>query len=384
MEPANELPEPSWYGGWKADMYTLQELADLVGGKVKGNPDLKITGYCSLENPSPSAISYMEKGKDAAKLSDIMLGALVTTEALAEYFPDAIIHANPRLAFVDMMDRFDAGLLRDDPEGYIHPSAVVDPTAQVASSVKVGPNAVIGPQASVGAFSKIGAGTVLGQGSKVGDHCLLHANVTIYHNCAVGSRVIIHSGTVIGSDGFGFIPTKDGHRKFRQMGTVLIEDDVEIGANCCIDRGALDETVIHAGTKLDNLVQIAHGVSVGHHTVIAAQTGVSGSTRIGNWCLIGGQAGFQGHISIGDQSIVAAQSGVFADLPFKSKVSGYPAKPHGQSLKVLALTFKLPELVEKVKSLEIELDLMRGELKGKAKREREQEHGGHGSPAGEA
>ncbi len=367
-------------------MYTLQELAELVGGKVKGNPAMKITGYCSLETPSPSSISYMEKGKDAAKLSNIMLGALVTTEALSEYFPDVILHPNPRLAFVEIMDCFDAEILRDSPEGFIHPSAVVDPSAQVAVSAQIGPNAVIGAKASVGALTKVGAGTVVGEGTKVGERCALHANVTLYHNCLIGNRVIIHSGSIIGSDGFGFIPTKEGHRKFRQVGSVVIEDDVEIGANCCIDRGALDETVIHSGTKLDNLVQIAHGVTVGHHTVIAAQTGISGSTRIGSWCLIGGQAGFQGHISVGDQSIVAAQSGVFADLPFKSKVSGYPAKPHGQSLKVLALTFKLPELVEKVKSLEIELDLMRGELKGKAKREREQDpgRGGSGSPAGEA
>jgi UDP-3-O-[3-hydroxymyristoyl] glucosamine N-acyltransferase len=168
---------------------------------------------------------------------------------------------------------------------------------------------------------------------------------------------------VVGSDGFGFVPTREGHRKFPQVGRVVIEDNVEIGANCCIDRASLDATVIHSGTKLDNLVQIAHGVNIGSNTVIAAQTGISGGTSIGSWCVIGGQAGFQGHISVGDQSIIAAQSGVFSDIPFKSKVSGYPAKPHSQSLKVLALTFKLPELVEKVKSLEIELDLIRGELK---------------------
>jgi UDP-3-O-[3-hydroxymyristoyl] glucosamine N-acyltransferase len=315
-----------------------------------------------------------------------MLGALVTTEALSEYFTDVIIHPNPKLAFIDIMDKFDEEELRDKPEGFIHERAIVDPEAKVAATAHIDAGAVIQPGAEIGEYTKVGAGTVVGRHTTVGDHCTLHANVTIYHGCTIGDRVIIHSGTVIGADGFGFVPTKDGHRKFRQVGTVVIEDDVEIGAGCCIDRGALDETIIHTGTKLDNLVQLAHGVSVGHHTVIAAQTGISGSTRIGSWCLIGGQAGFQGHITIGDQSIVAAQSGVFSDLPFKSKVSGYPAKPHGQSLKVLALTFKLPELVEKVKSLEIELDLMRGELKGKARREREKSSGSSKDipPAGEA
>jgi len=307
-------------------MFKLQELAELVGGQVKGNGDLQVAGFCSLDNPNPTSISYLEKNKDAAKLSDIMLGALVTTDQLAQYFPDVIVVANPKLAFVSIMERF---LSRSKPEptaGYVHERAVVDPAAEIAETA------------------------------------------------------IVEANAVIGADGFGFVPTKDGHRKFPQVGSVLIEEHVEIGANCCIDRASLDQTVIHSGTKLDNMVQIAHGVRLGSNTVIAAQTGISGSTRIGNWCVIGGQAGFQGHITIGDQSIIAAQSGVFSDLPFKSKVSGYPAKPHAQSLKVLALTFKLPELVEKIKSLEIELDLISGELKGLAKRERRRRQTGEQPP----
>ena len=365
-------------------MITLRELAELVGGKCKGNGDLVITGFCSLENPSPSSIAYLEKGRDAAKLSDIMLGALVTTDALAGYFPDAIVHENPKLAFITVMEHFLSGKPKVVQEGMIHQRAVVDPTAEVAPSAVIQANAVISAGVRVGERSYIGAGTYVGRNSRVGSDCVLHANVTIYRECELGNHVEIHSGSVIGADGFGYVPTKDGHKRFPQVGKVIIEDHVDVGANCCIDRAALDATVIHAGSKLDNLVQVAHGCIIGNHTVIAAQTGISGSTRIGNWCIIGGQAGFQGHITVGDQSIVAAQSGVFSDLPFKSKVSGYPAKPHGQSLKVLALTFKLPELVEKVKSLEIELDLMRGELKGKAKRERERGGGSSTPPAGQA
>jgi UDP-3-O-[3-hydroxymyristoyl] glucosamine N-acyltransferase len=364
-------------------MIKLRELAEMVGGKCKGNGDLAITGFCSLENPSPASISYLEKSRDAAKLSDIMLGALITMESLSGYFPDVIIHENPRLAFITVMEHFLGRLTRPVPPPMVHERAVVDPTAQLAASASIQANAVISAGARIGERTVVGAGAYIGRGVRIGDDCFLHANVSIYRECELGDQVEIHSGTVIGADGFGYVPTKDGHRKFPQVGKVIIEDNVEIGANCCIDRAALDATVIHAGTKLDNLVQVAHGVIVGHHTVIAAQTGISGSTRIGNWCIIGGQAGFQGHISVGDQSIVAAQSGVFSDLPFKSKVSGYPAKPHGQSLKVLALTFKLPELVEKVRSLEIELDLMRGELKGKAKRERERGNN-PAPPAGEA
>jgi UDP-3-O-[3-hydroxymyristoyl] glucosamine N-acyltransferase len=343
-------------------MFKLRELAELAGGALKGNPELVITGFCSLDNPSPSSIAYLEKGKDAGKLSNIMLGALITTDALAQYFPDVIIVENPKLAFIEVMERFLALKPKPPQAGFLHPTAVVDSTAEVAATAAIQAHAVISAGVKIGEHSYIGAGVYLGRNSRVGHDSILHANVTVYRDCAVGSHVEIHSGTVLGADGFGYVPTREGHRRFPQVGTVVVEDHVEIGANCCVDRASLDQTIIHAGTKLDNLVQIAHGVVVGANTVIAAQTGVSGGTRIGNWCIIGGQAGFQGHITVGDQSIIAAQSGVFSDLPFKSKVSGYPAKPHGQSLKVLALTFKLPELVEKVKSLEIELDMLRGEL----------------------
>jgi UDP-3-O-[3-hydroxymyristoyl] glucosamine N-acyltransferase len=359
-------------------MFKLGELAELVGGRLKGNPELKIAGFCSLEEPSPGGIAFLEKGKDASLLSNILLGALITTEALSHFFPDVIIAENPKLAFILVMEKFLAAEAGPPPDGSIHERAVVDPAAQVDPTARISANAVLCPGARVGPRSYIGAGAYIGKNSTVGADCTIHANVSIYRNCTIGNHVEIHAGTVIGGDGFGYVPSREGHRRFPQVGTVVIEDHVDIGSNCCIDRGALDATIIHSGTKIDNLVQVAHGVKVGSHTVIAAQTGISGSTRIGNWCIIGGQAGFQGHITVGDQSIVAAQSGVFSDLEFKSKVSGYPAKPHAQSLKVLALTFKLPELVDKLRSLEIELDMLRGEvnsLRGKR-------NGGDDDPGG--
>jgi UDP-3-O-[3-hydroxymyristoyl] glucosamine N-acyltransferase len=358
-------------------MLKLRELAELTGGTVRGNPELSITGFCSLENPSPTSISFLERSKDAAKLSNIMLGAIVTTDALAHFFPDTIVVANPKLAFIQIMEKFLDGNGRGLREGRIHGRAVVDPDALIAESTQVEPNAVIASGVRIGERCFIGPNCYLGRNVVIGDDCYIHANVSIYSGSRLGSHIEIQSGTVIGSAGFGYVPTKEGHRRFPQVGSVVIEDHVEIGANCCIDRAALDETVIHAGTKIDNLVQIAHGVRVGNHCVIAAQTGVSGGTSIGNWCVIGGQAGFQGHITVGDQSIVAAQSGVFSDLPFQSKVSGYPARPHAQSLKVLALTFKLPELMEKMKSLEIDLDMIQGELQAIRRK-----LGGSSSPGG--
>jgi UDP-3-O-[3-hydroxymyristoyl] glucosamine N-acyltransferase len=347
-------------------MKTLEQLAQLTGGKVKGDGQTAVTGFCSLANPIPGGIGYMEKLKDASYLSDTSLAALITTEGLASHFTNVLIHPNPRHAFIDVMEQFLGAPAA--PVGFIHPRAVVEEGAIVHPEARVMACAVLSPGVSIGRGSIIGAGVYIGRDSRIGEDCFIHANVSIYANTQIGNRVEIHAGSTIGSPGFGYLPTPAGHRPFPQVGNVIIEDDVDIGANCCVDRASLDSTIIHSGTKLDNMVQVAHGVHIGNNTVIAAQAGISGGTTIGNWCVIGGQAGFQGHITVGDQSIVAAQSAVFNNLEFKSKVSGYPAKPHGQSLKVLALTFKLPQLVEKVKSLEIDIDLLSGELKGLRRR----------------
>jgi UDP-3-O-[3-hydroxymyristoyl] glucosamine N-acyltransferase len=226
----------------------------------------------------------------------------------------------------------------------------------------IGPLVALGEDVSVGARTVLHPGVVVNRDSSIGADCVVGPNVSVYDGVTIGDRVVINGGTVIGGLGFGFVSTREHHTRFPQVGGVIIEDDVEIGSNCCVDRASLDNTIIHRGTKLDNLVQVAHGVSIGEHTMIAAQVGISGGTSLGDWCVVGGQAGFQGHISVGDQSIVGGGSAVFSDLPEKSKVSGYPAKPHNQSLRVLALTFRLPEIMDRMRSLEIELEMMRGEL----------------------
>jgi UDP-3-O-[3-hydroxymyristoyl] glucosamine N-acyltransferase len=344
-------------------MRTLGELAQLTGGRVKGDPKLPISGFCSLDNPRPDCISFIEKKREADRLNGSALGAVVTSETLAAGFDNAIISGNPKLAFVHIAEAF-LGVGHDLPSvGYIDPRALIDPSATVDPTARIEAAAMVEAGASIGPRSCIGAGTYIGKNTTVGGATLIHANVTVYHDCTIGSNVEIQGGTVIGAPGFGFVPSKDGHRRFPQVGTVLIEDDVVIGANCCVDRAALDVTIIRSGTRIDNLVQIAHGVEIGRNCLIAAQTGISGGTRIGDWVVVGGQAGFQGHIEVGSESVIAAQSGVFSDLEPKSKVSGYPARPHAQSLKILAMTFKLPEVMDKIRSLEIDLDIARGELK---------------------
>jgi UDP-3-O-[3-hydroxymyristoyl] glucosamine N-acyltransferase len=339
-------------------MFTLGELAKAVGGSVKGDPQLAINGFCSAEQPSSGCIAFLEKPRDVEQVRTTA-AAVITTDSLAGMFDNAIVATEPRRAFALVVRMF-RPLPKIEPG--IHERAVVSPSAQIDQSATIGPGAAIGEEVRIGPRSCIHAGVVVSAHAVIGADCEIGPNVSIYDGVRIGDRVRINAGTVIGAPGFGFTSARDGHHRFPQVGGVSIEDDVEIGSNCCVDRASLDDTVIHRGTKIDNLVQIAHGVIVGAHTMIAAQTGISGGTTLGEWCVVGGQAGFQGHITIGDQSIIAAQSGVFSDLPAKSKVSGYPAKPHRESLRVLALTFRLPEMLDKIRSLEIEIEMMRGEL----------------------
>ncbi len=333
---------------------TLEQLARFVDGKVKGDGSLVIKGFCSPERAQPDSIGFIEHSGDRRLLKDSQPSAVITTSRLARYFTNAIIVDNPRLAFVMVMEHF-LGRKKKPHRRGVSKRAFVHEKARLGKGVSVGTYAVVEKTARIGAGAIIGPGCFIGERVVVGEHTLLYPNVTVLEDCEIGARCIINSGTVIGSQGFGFVSTEEGHRKFPQVGRVVIEDEVEIGANCAIDRAALDETRIGRGSKLDNLVQVAHNVQIGEYTLIAAQVGISGGTKIGPRCYLGGQAGFVGGIEIGEGSKVAGQSGVFSSLPPRSSVSGYPAKPHQQAMRVLALTHKLPELTEKIKALEAEM-----------------------------
>ncbi len=347
-------------------MAKLSELAKLVGGKVKGDGNLEIVGFCSLDAPVKDSIAFLESRTHLRKLKGANFSALITTEALKDVFPNAIIVAEPRLAFVQIMDYFLAKTRKPLRKARIHETAIVAKSAKLGKKVSVGAYSVIGSDARIADEVEIGAHCYIGEKVVIGEKTRLFPFVSVLDNCVIGRRSIIHSGTIIGSDGFGYVTVKSGHKKFPQVGRVVIGDDVEIGALCAIDRASLDETIIGSGTKIDNLVQIAHNVKIGEHCLIAAQVGISGRTEIGSWCVVGGQAGLQGGISVGDGSIVAAQSGVFGSLPPKSRVSGYPARNHEDSMRILALTWRLPELLEKIKALEEEIN----KLKKREKNER--------------
>jgi UDP-3-O-[3-hydroxymyristoyl] glucosamine N-acyltransferase len=284
---------------------TAQEIAQYVGGDVRGDGRTELDSIASLKNAGPSDLSYADEKFHSE------VGASRAGCVLVKYgewaLKTVILVKNPKLAFA----RAAAWLLAEaEQEIGIHPSATVAPTAVLGERVKVAAGAVLESGVSVGDHTIIEAGCYVGKNTIIGSYCKLYPRVVIYKNVAIGNRVIIHAGAVIGADGFGFVNDGAVHVKFPQIGKVVIEDDVEIGANTCIDRGSLETTIIRRGVKLDNLIQIAHNVEIGENTVIAAQTGISGSSTLGAGCIIGGQVGMGEHARLDDNTIIGGQGGV--------------------------------------------------------------------------
>jgi UDP-3-O-[3-hydroxymyristoyl] glucosamine N-acyltransferase len=274
---------------------------------------------------------------------------------------------DPYVAFLQVLRRLTPSI--DPFEKGIHPTAVVSTTATLGKNVSIGAHAVIGDGARIGAETRIGEGCIIGAKAEIGNNCLLFPNTTVYHQCRLGNRVSVHSGTVIGSDGFGFAPKSDGtYEKIPQLGIVVIEDDVEIGSNCCIDRATMGETLIKKGVKLDNLIQVAHNVVIGENTVIAAQTGISGSTKLGKNMMVGGQVGFVGHLEIADRTVIMAQSGISNSISEEGKTYfGYPAKERGKALRIEAIIRSLPDLAREVHSLKRQMEELLKKLETKSK-----------------
>ena len=307
---------------------TSAQLAQLVGGKLKGRPDTVLENVASLKNATSADLSYAEeKFHKEARASKA--GCILVKHG---DFPGqtVILVSDPKLAFALAARRL---YEREKSETFIHPTAVVEPDAVIGKGTHVGP------------------GCAIGRGVKIGEHCTLHPRVTVYPNVEIGSGVIIHAGAVIGADGFGFVRDGDRYVKFPQVGKVIIEDDVEIGANTCIDRGSLETTIIRRGVKLDNLIQIAHNVEVGEHTVIAAQTGISGSSTVGDHSVLGGQVGIGEHARLDPNTIIGGQGGVLNGKHIRGGevLWGTPVRPLKQFLEQQAYLARLPEWIEKVK-----------------------------------
>lgn len=332
---------------------TVQELAALVGGQFvsSANSTAKITGAAAIAEAVAGDITFFGNAKYLAVLKTCRAtAALVPVEFSEEIPPIAIRVANPSLAFAQVLAKLAPPPVVFAPG--VHPTAVVASDVEIGEGASIQPHAVIEPGAKIGARSVIGAGGYVGHDARIGADCQLAARVTVGARCILGDRVIAHSGVVVGSDGFGFEFAGGRHEKIPQTGIVQIDDDVEIGANTTIDRARFGRTWIGAGTKIDNLVQIAHNVVIGRHCIVCAQAGVSGSTRLGNYVVLGGQVGTVGHIEIGDGAQVAAQSGVSKNVPPKQVVFGYPAQPMREAKEQLARIGRLEKLYERVRKLE--------------------------------
>lgn len=339
---------------------TLKEIARFIEGEVVGDEFTVITGVAGIKEACAGEITFLANPKYLPLIDKTRASAIITSRQIQGVSKPIIRTENPSLAFAKVISSFTPAEV-NHPKG-IHPTAIVGKKVSLGKNVALGPYVVIEDNVSLGDNSVIYYGCFIGSGTKIGSDTLIYPNVSIRERIIIGNRVIIHSGTVIGSDGFGYVAIKGAHHKIPQIGTVEIGDDVEIGANVAIDRARFDKTVISRGTKIDNLVHIAHNVVVGEDSIIVAQAGISGSTIIGKGVIIAGQAGLVGHITIGDGAILAAQAGVTKSVPANTTVSGYPAREHQSAKRINALVQNLPRLYETVKELKKKIE----ELQAKA------------------
>jgi UDP-3-O-[3-hydroxymyristoyl] glucosamine N-acyltransferase len=333
--------------------FTAAEIARHLGGEVVGDPSLLLKGFAPADRAQPGDLTFAEnenyfaRAEQSAASAIIIDGSFTSRKVLIKV-PDA------RIAFAKVLPLFFPE--PTFPAG-IHPTAIIPPSARVDPTVHIGPYCVLGERVRIGARSVLQGSNHVGTGCALGEEVNLFPAVVLYPGTEVGNRVRIHSGSVIGADGFGYVQDSGIHRKVPQIGSVIIRDDVEIGASVTIDRGALGPTIIGRGTKVDNLVQIAHNVTIGEHCLIVSQAGIAGSTKIGNYVIIAGQAGIAGHLKIGNRVSVAAQSGVMHNIPDGEKWLWSPAQPDRQAKRQMIALQQLPELLRRVAELEKKLEL---------------------------
>jgi UDP-3-O-[3-hydroxymyristoyl] glucosamine N-acyltransferase len=358
----------------------LSDIARIIGGDIvapEGAERIDITGVARIEGAGPGEITFVAAPQYHKFLATTRASAVIVTPDLARdaggaeaagkpgsHRGAALLQVDdPYRAFMKLMGEF-ASQDEEIPAG-IHPTAIVPATATIHPEVRIGPYVVLGERVTVGAGTWLWPHVVLGSGVTVGVDCRIYASVSVREGCQLGSRVIIHAGAVIGADGFGFLPAADGGReKVPQVGCVRVEDDVEIGANTTIDRATVDQTIVRRGAKIDNLVQIAHNVEVGENSCLAAQVGVSGSTRIGARNLVGGQVGFAGHMETGDDVIVIAQTGVSKSITRPGIYGGSPHKEHGDWMRTDAALRRLPDALRKLRELERRLEAVESRSAG--------------------
>jgi UDP-3-O-[3-hydroxymyristoyl] glucosamine N-acyltransferase len=333
---------------------TLGQLAERIGGKVVGDSGLSIARIAAIDEAGSDALTFATTPAYLQAALESHAAAVLVDEALVndDSAKPLIVVPSARVALMQLLRAFDRPRKRGP---YRHPSAIVDESAQIGSHVYIGPNVVVCPRARIGDNATLEAGAFVGEDAQIGADSLLYPFAKVMDACIVGERAILHPGAVIGSEGFGYVFLDGRFERIPQVGNAVLGNDVEIGANTCIDRAQTGSTAIGDGTKIDNLVQIGHNCRIGNHTGIAALTGLAGSTNIGDYSLVGGQAGFKGHITIGSRVKIAAAARVWGDIPDDSFVSGTPARPHQDDLRREVMVRNLPKLVARVDALEKKL-----------------------------
>jgi len=336
--------------------FTAAEIARHLQGEVVGDSATVLNNFAPADRARVGDLTFAENEAYFAQAEQSAASAIIVGDKLTSDRKVLIRVANARVAFAKALALFFPEPVL--PAG-VHPTAVVAPTAQVDPTAHVGPHCVVGEHARIGARATLHAGDFVGAHCRLGEEVVLFPNVTLYPRTELGHRVRVHSAAVIGSDGFGYVLDNGVHRKVPQIGNVIVGDDVEIGAGVTIDRGALGPTVIGKGTKIDNLVQIAHNVQVGEHCLLVSQVGIAGSTKLGNYVVLAGQVGLAGHLKIGNQVTVAAQSGVMHDIPDGETWFGYPAQPNKDIKRQIVAQRQLPGLLKRLSEIEKKLGLER-------------------------
>ncbi|SJZ47574.1 UDP-3-O-(3-hydroxymyristoyl)glucosamine N-acyltransferase [Selenihalanaerobacter shriftii] len=331
----------------------LEDLVKIVDGELEGDPTLEIIGVGGVNDVENRELTFAQNPNYLDKALASPASAIIVTHECETVPNKALIKVdNPRLAFAKIAQNFTPELFKIDQ---IHPTAVVADDVELGDDISIGPNVTIESGSKIGDGARIAAGVYIGSQVSIGDNTLLHPNVVINAETKIGSEVIIQAGTVVGSDGYGYESTDTEHYKVPQLGDVIIEDKVELGANVTIDRAATGSTIIGEGTKVDNLVHIAHNVKLGRNCLVIAQVGIAGSAQLGDWVTLAGKAGVIGHLTVGDNVTVAAQSIVTKDVPSDSFYSGYPARDHKSEMRVKAARRKLPNLIKELNKLKREV-----------------------------
>ena len=335
----------------------LSELAALIGGSISGNPDVEITGVAGLNDAVQGDITYIIDNSVIDTMPDINASAVIVKNKAESLEISMLIVKNPQFVFAKALEIFYSNPYESTG---VSDRAIIGSNVSFGQEVSVHELAYVGDNASIGSRVTIMPGAFIAEGVIIGNDCYIHPNVTIEKNVTIGNNVTIHSGSVIGADGFGYVLEKGEHYKIPQIGGVIIEDKVEIGANVTIDRATSKNTIIGFGTKIDNLVQIAHNVIIGKHCIILSQVGISGSVEIGNYVILAGQVGVRDHIKIGDRAIAGAKSGIGCNLPEGQVYSGSPAIPHSLWLRAQSIYSKLPDFIKRIQGLEKKLENISG------------------------